>query len=107
MFRGSRLAASFLLVLTGLAATAAALFVVPAAVARGVAWPVLPVAITAAILHFAALSGLARGRDWGRNLAVFIADTSGLASQGLSVTRLMQAMGMGKVLVSTSCAAFS
>jgi hypothetical protein len=37
----------------------------------------VPVAILAAILHFAALVGLARGRDWGRNLAVFVAEFGG------------------------------
>jgi hypothetical protein len=77
MFRGSRLAASFLLVLTGLAATAAALFVVPPAVGRGIAWPLVPVTIAAAVLHFAALVGVARGRDWGRDLAVLIAEVGG------------------------------
>jgi hypothetical protein len=77
MFRGSRLAASFLLVLTGLAAIATALFVAPSAVARGVAWPIVPVGLVAAVLHFVALGGVARGRDWGRNLAVLIAETGG------------------------------
>lgn len=77
MFRGSRLAASFLLFLTGLVATATALFVVPPAVGRGVAWWLVPVAIAGAVLHLAALVGVARGRDWGRDLAVFIAELGG------------------------------
>ncbi|HEY8438455.1 MAG TPA: hypothetical protein VIK65_07555 [Candidatus Limnocylindrales bacterium] len=77
MFRGSRLAASFLLVLTGLAAAATALFVVPPAAARGLAWPIVPLAIAAAVLHFVALGGVVRGRDWGRDLAVLIAETGG------------------------------
>jgi hypothetical protein len=73
MYRGSRLAASFLLVLTGLAVSAIALFVLPHTGA-----PLLVVAgIVAAILHFAALVGIARGRDWGRNLAVFVAEIGG------------------------------
>ena len=77
MYRGSRLAASFLLVLTGFAATAAALFVVPPAVGDTGARLVIPVSIAFAILHFAALVGVYRGRDWGRNLAVFIAEIGG------------------------------
>jgi hypothetical protein len=77
MYRGSRLAASFLLVLTGLASSAIALFVLaPAVIGRPAQW-LVPVAIIAAILHFAALVGLARGRDWGRNLAVFVAELGG------------------------------
>ena len=77
MYRGSRLAASFLLVITGLAATAAALFVVPPAVSRGVAWWLVPAGIAGAVLHFIALAGIARRRDWGRNLAVFVAELGG------------------------------
>ena len=77
MYRGSRLAASFLLVLTGLAATATALFVVPPAVTRGLAWWLVPAAITGGLLHFAALAGIVRGRDWGRNLAVFVGELGG------------------------------
>jgi len=77
MYRGSRLAASFLLVLTGLAVSAIALFVLPqTAAATGAPWLVV-VGIVAAILHFAALVGIARGRDWGRNLAVFVAEFGG------------------------------
>ncbi|HEV7809004.1 MAG TPA: hypothetical protein VGO64_00280 [Candidatus Limnocylindrales bacterium] len=77
MYRGSRLAASFLLVLTGLASSAIALFVLPPAVAGRPAQWLVPVVILAAILHFAALVGVVRGRDWGRNLAVFIAEFGG------------------------------
>jgi hypothetical protein len=77
MYRGSRLAASFLLILTGLAVSAIALFVLPQTVtATGVPWLVV-VGIVAATLHFAALVGIARGRDWGRNLAVFVAEIGG------------------------------
>ncbi len=77
MYRGSRLAASFLLVLTGLAALATALFVVPAAVGAGGGGWLTPVVLFLAILHFAALVGIYRGRDWGRNLAVFVAELGG------------------------------
>ena len=77
MYRGSRLAASFLLVVTGLAALAIALFVVPPAIAPGAGWIVVPIVLAFAIAHFVALAGVARGRDWGRNLAVFIAEIGG------------------------------
>jgi hypothetical protein len=77
MYRGSRLAASFLLFITGLAALAIALFVVPPAVSSGAGWILVPVALAFAIAHFVALAGVARGRDWGRNLAVFIAEMGG------------------------------
>ncbi len=76
MYRGSRLAASFLLVLTGLAVSAIALFVLPQTAPASGPWLVV-VGIVAAILHFAALVGMARGRDWGRNLAVFVAELGG------------------------------
>jgi hypothetical protein len=77
MFRGSRLAASFLLVLTGLVATAGAVFVVPAAAAHGATWWLVPAGIGGALAHFIALAGIARRRDWGRNLAVFVAELGG------------------------------
>jgi hypothetical protein len=77
MYRGSRLAASFLLVLTGFAVLAIALFTLPAAVSHGAAWWIVPLGIAAGILHFAALVGITRGRDWGRSLAVLIAEVGG------------------------------
>jgi hypothetical protein len=77
MYRGSRLAASFLLVLTGFAASAAALFVVPPAVGEGAGRWAIPASLVFAIGHWAALVGVARGRDWGRNLAVFVAELGG------------------------------
>jgi alpha-beta hydrolase superfamily lysophospholipase len=77
MYRGSRLAAGFLLILSGLAATAVAVFVVPRAVGDGGARWLMPIAIAFAVLHLAALVGVARGRDWGRNLAVFVAEVGG------------------------------
>jgi hypothetical protein len=77
MYRGSRLAACFLLMLAGLAATAVALFVLPPAVADSAGRWLVPFAIVFAIVHGAALVGLARMRDWGRNLAVFVAEIGG------------------------------
>jgi hypothetical protein len=77
MYRGSRLAASILLVLTGVTALATALFIVPPAVGdTGGRW-LTPVVLALAILHFVALVGIYRARDWGRNLAVFIAELGG------------------------------
>ena len=80
MYRGSRLAASFLLVLTGFAVLAIALVTLPSAVGRGVAWWIVPLGIAAGIAHFVALVGIYRGRDWGRALAVFIAELGGGAA---------------------------
>jgi len=77
MYRGSRLAASFLLVPTGLAASAIALFVVPHTVGDGPTRWAMPVAIAFAIGHWAALAGIVRGRDWGRNLAVLVGELGG------------------------------
>ena len=77
MYRGSRLAASFLLVLTGFAVTAVALIVLPAALDGGAGRLAIPAAIVLAIGHWAALVGVALGRDWGRNLAVFVAELGG------------------------------
>jgi hypothetical protein len=76
MYRGSRLAASFLLVLTGSAATAAGLGVVPGLVGPN-AWPIAALAVAFGIAHFVALFGLARAREWGRTLAVTIAEIGG------------------------------
>ena len=87
MYRGSRLAASFLLVLTGLSATGVALFVVPPAVSEGAGRWLIPISIAFAVAHFGALVGVYRGRDAGRNLAVFVAELGGalaiLATVGL------------------------
>jgi len=77
MYRGSRLTASFLLVVIGLAALAVALFVVPASAGQGIGpWPVV-VSIAFAIAHFLAFVGVAGGRDWGRNGAVLLAEVGG------------------------------
>jgi hypothetical protein len=75
MYRGSRLTASFLLFLTGSAATAIGLGVVPGLV--GGAWALAAVAVTFGVVHFVALFGIARGREWGRTLAVTIAEIGG------------------------------
>ena len=75
MYRGSRLAASFLLFLTGSATTAIGLGVAPAAV--GGAWPLALLVIVFGIAHFVALFGIARGREWGRQLAITIAEIGG------------------------------
>jgi hypothetical protein len=88
MYRGSRLAASFLLFLTGSAATAVGLGVAPTAV--GAAWPLAALAVTFGIAHFVALVGIYRAREWGRTLAVTIAEIGG----GLSFAALV-AVAMG------------
>jgi hypothetical protein len=82
MYRGSRLAASFLLFLTGSVATAIGFGVAPSG--AGLA-PLLLVLIAAfGIAHFVALFGIARGREWGRTLAVTIAEIGGgIAFAGL------------------------
>jgi hypothetical protein len=87
MYRGSRLAASFLLFLTGTAATAIGLAVVPSLVE---AWPVVALAVAFGIAHFVALFGIARGREWGRTLGVAIAEAAG----GISFAALI-AIAMG------------
>jgi hypothetical protein len=76
MYRGSRLAASFLLVLTGSAATAIGVGAMPAMVGPN-AWPLVFLAIAFGIAHFVALFGIARAREWGRTLAVTIAEIGG------------------------------
>ncbi|HEX5012523.1 MAG TPA: hypothetical protein VFV72_00080 [Candidatus Limnocylindrales bacterium] len=76
MYRGSRLAASFLLVLTGSAATAIGFGVVPGLVGAA-AWPLAFLAIAFGIAHFVALFGIARARTWGRTLTVTVAQIGG------------------------------
>jgi hypothetical protein len=77
MYRGSRLAASFLLFLTGSAVMAFGLGVLPGAIGPGGAWILVPIVVAAGIAHFVALAGVARGRAWGRELAVTIAEVGG------------------------------
>ena len=76
MYRGSRLAASFLLFLTGSAATAIGLAVVPSLVGPG-SWPIAALAVAFGVAHFVTLFGIARAREWGRTLAVTIAEIGG------------------------------
>lgn len=86
MYRGSRLAASLLLVLTGAAALAGALLVLPTSAATG--GPVLiPAAIAFGLAHLVALVGVARARDWGRELAILIAEFGG----GLAIVGVVAA----------------
>ena len=85
MYRGSRLAASFLLLLTGSSVLALGLGVVPRAIGPGGAWMVVPVVVVFGLAHFIALAGLARGRRWARDLAVTIAEAGG----GLAIASLV------------------
>src|SRR5262245_12074710 len=89
MYRGSRLAASFLLFLTGSAATAIGLGVVPSLV--GQAWALAALAVTFGVVHFVALFGIARGREWGRTLAVTVAEVGGGISFAALVATAMAA----------------
>jgi hypothetical protein len=77
MYRGSRLAASFLLMLTGFAALALGAFVVPAATPSAGAWFLAPLVVVFAMAHFVALVGLVRGREWARDVAMSIAEAGG------------------------------
>jgi hypothetical protein len=88
MYRGSRLAASFLLFLTGSAATAIGFGVAPSAV--GSAWALAALVVAFGIGHFVALFGIARAREWGRMLALTIAEIGG----GVSLAALI-AIAMG------------
>ena len=88
MYRGSRLAASFLLFLTGSAATAIGFGVAPSAV--GSAWALAALVVVFGIAHFVALFGIARAREWGRTTAVTIAEIGG----GVSFAALI-AISMG------------
>ena len=90
MYRGSRLAASFLLFLTGSAVGALSLGVVPAAIGPTGPWVVVALAVALAIAHFVALVGVARGRAWGRDLAVSIAEAGG----GIAIATLI-ALALG------------
>jgi hypothetical protein len=85
MDRGSRLAASFLLFLTGSVAGAVSLAVVPRALGPDGPWVVVALAIALAVAHFVALVGVARGRSWGRDVAISVAEVGG----GLSVAALI------------------
>jgi hypothetical protein len=95
MYRGSRLAASFLLFLTGSAVTAIGFGVAPTAV--GGAWVLAALVVVFGIAHFVALVGMARAREWGRTLAVTIAEIGG----GISFAALI-AIAMGANPFATS-----
>ena len=110
MYRGSRLAASFLLFLTGSAATAIGFGVAPSA--GGLA-PILVTLIAVfGIAHFAALFGLARGREWGRQLAVTIAEIgggvsfAGLVAIALGANPFGGSVGTGTGLVAWTLAMY-
>jgi hypothetical protein len=85
MYRGSRLAASFLLFLTGTAVAAVSLGVLPGAIGPDGPWVVVAMAVALAITHFVALAGVARGRAWGRDLAISLAEAGG----GLAIAALI------------------
>lgn len=85
MYRGSRIAASFLLFLTGTAVGAVTLGVLPGAIGPTGPWLVVVLALALTIAHFVALVGVARGRAWGRDLAVSIAEAGG----GLAIAALI------------------
>jgi hypothetical protein len=91
MYRGSRLAASFLLLLTGAPAAALAFGVLPGATGAGAAWVLVPLAVAFAVAHFVALVGVARGRSWGRTLAVSLAEAGGGLSFAAALAVLLGA----------------
>lgn len=89
MYRGTRLAASFILVLTGAATAAIAVGVLPGAVPSGGAWIAVVLAIAFAAAHVAALVGVAAGRSWGRSLGLSVAESGGgLAFAGIAALLL-------------------
>jgi hypothetical protein len=77
MYRGTRLAASFLLFLTGSATAALAIGVLPGAIGSTGLWIVVPLAVAFGVSHFAALVGVARGTSWGRSLGISVAESGG------------------------------
>lgn len=108
MYRGSRLAASFLLFLTGTAVAAVSLAVVPGLIGATGSWVVVVAAVALSIAHFVALVGVARGRAWGRDLAVSVAEAGG----GVSVAALIaialgaDPLGIGPGVASWSLALY-
>jgi hypothetical protein len=103
MYRGSRLAASFLLFLTGTAATAVGLGVAPSVF--GAAWPLAALAVTFGIAHFVALAGIYRAREWGRTHAVTIAQIGGGLSIAALVAIVMGASAFGSAALPAQAAA--
>ena len=97
MYRGSRLAASFLLFLTGFAVLAVGATVVSAAVRPGSAWLLIPLVIAFGVVHLVAIVGLVRGRAWARDLAVTIAEAGG----GIAIAAGI-ALAMGANLIGST-----
>lgn len=95
MYRGSRLVASFLLILTGAPMTALALGVLPGATFPGGAWVVVPLAVAFGVAHFVALGGMVVGRAWGRTLAVGLAEAGGGISIAAAIAVLLGADPLG------------
>ena len=85
MYRGSRLAASFLLFLTASAVFTLGLAVLSGAIGPDGTWVFVPLVVSFGIAHFVALGGIARGRTWGRELVVTLAEAGG----GLTIASLV------------------
>ena len=103
MYRGSRLAAGFLLFLTGTAVAVLSVGVLPGVIGPHGPWVVAALAIALATAHFVALVGVARGRAWGRDLAVSLAEAGG----GLAVAALIAiALGADPLRAGTGFAAW-
>jgi hypothetical protein len=95
MYRGSRLAAMFLLLLTGAPMAAIGLGLLPGAIAPGSGWVLVPLAVAFAVAHFVALVGIARGRAWARTLAISVAEFGGGLSIAAAVAVLLGASLFG------------
>lgn len=91
MYRGSRLAASFLLVLTGAAVIALGIGAVPAVAAADGARLLVPLVVAFGVAHVVALAGVARGRAWGRTLALSIAESGGGLAFAAAIAHLLGA----------------
>jgi hypothetical protein len=97
MYRGSRLLASFFLLLTGASMLAIGLGVLPGLIGPGSGWVLVALTVAFAVVHFVALVGMARGRSWGRTLAVGIAEFGG----GLAIAAVF-ALALGANLFGTA-----
>ena len=95
MYRGSRLAAMFFLLLTGAPMAAIGLGLLPAAIAPGSGWVLVPLAVAFAVAHFVALVGIAGGRAWARTLAISVAEFGGGLSIAAAVAVLLGASVFG------------
>ena len=106
MYRGSRLAASFLFLLTGAPVAVLALGVLPGRVS-GSAWVLVPVGVAFAVSHLVALIGLARGAAWARTLGVTIAEAGGGISFAAVIAVALGAdVGTAEASQATSAALF-